>query len=182
MSKQYNSFPHAFNRKIIKSLPQKWVISFEVYKALEVLGIDELVDMAPLETIHKQNIIKACIKYMLPEEIFHEYYYFGENNPKSILCIMFDRYKISITKELLELTLSHQCLNPISILTFFWKDKEVKKWKKEVINRFSNFWQSTLKKRTDIFDALYENKNFNDPEILYLLSKSNINENYLKQN
>src|SRR5690349_8357202 len=110
MSKQYNNFPYEFITEINKALPQEWVISFGVYKALEVLDIDELVDMAPLGTIHKQNIIKACIKYMLPEEIFHKYYYFGENNPKSILCIMFDQYKISITKELLELTLSHQCL------------------------------------------------------------------------
>ena len=171
MSEQYKKFPHKFEKEILKALPKEWSISFRVYEVLEVLGIDELVGYAPLETIHKENIIKVCIKYMLPEEIFDEYYHFSGDNPKSVLYVLFNQHEILITRELLGLTLSYQCLNPICILTFFWGDQEVIKWKREVINRFSNHWRRELEKRMDIFDALYKNKNFNNPKNLYLLSK-----------
>ena len=88
---KYIWYSRKFQSEIMKALPQKWVISFGAYEALEVFDIEDFIDMAPLEAIHKANIIKTCIKYLLPDKIFDKYYS-SEDNPKSILEAMIGRY------------------------------------------------------------------------------------------
>lgn len=81
-----------------------------------------------------------------------------------------NRKAIPMTRELLKLTLKSH--NPRQILIFFWKDLEVEKWKKEIISKFGELWQKQLRKTTNIFDAIFDSKAFDDPAILIPLSEA----------